>query len=219
LGLDYDLSYLTNQFNDDASRLTMKKLNILCMDERTFSYLFIGYLCLMVAACGGNDGSVDHSPPSHYRIFTKSNDSKLHLAVDGIDDPKIQIIKGQLPTNFDDTVAWSISGESAFKVSSRYRWLGGDTLLAASENTSNVASSLADSGLNTSAVKWQIKSLPNGGCIIQNELLGSELALAVDTNTEPFKAVITSIDAENESQRWQIEAYADADIALVDRCR
>lgn len=199
----------------------MKRFRIFGLDGRSFGYLFIGCLCLMVTACGGNDDSVDHSPPSHHRIFTQSNDSILHLAVDGIGigDLKIQIIEGELPTNFNDTVAWGISGDLAFKLASRNRWLGGNNLLAATEDTSNLALSLTNRGLDTDAVKWQINSLPDGGCVIQNELLGAELVLAVDKSTEPFTPAMMSIDAENETQRWQLEAYAGADTALVDRCR
>ena len=207
----------------------MNKFSILSLDRKKLSCLFIGYLCLMVTACARNDDSSEHSSPSHYRIFTKSNNTILYLAVVGIgiDNVKIQIIDGELPTTFNDTVAWGFVGESTFKVSSWNRWLGGKNLLALSEDTSNLAFSLVSSGLNTRAVKWQINSLPDGGCVIQNELLGSELALAVDTSTEPFTPAMMSIDIENETQRWQLEAYtgwqsaadASADIALAGRCR
>lgn len=197
----------------------MKRFSFLGFDERYVSYLVIGCLCLILTACSGDDNSADHSPPSHHRIFTQSNNAILYLAVEGIDNLKIQITEGELSTNFNDTVAWGISGESEFKLSSWNRWLDGKNLLAVSEDMSNLELSLVSRGLDTSQVKWQFNSQPEGGCIIQNELLGLELALAVDTSTDPFTATMMSIDAENETQRWQLEAFAGAETALVDRCR
>lgn len=46
----------------------------------------------------------------------------------------------------------------------------------------------------------------------------SQISIALGRK-DAITAAMMSIDAENETQRWQLKAYDGADTALVDRCR
>lgn len=180
-------------------------------------------LCVLISGCQSDMNTdivnPDHSPPDHHRILTELNGATFHLIVgNGSEEPEIQVLEGELTDAFNDEAAWQFIGETSFKLSSWNLWLGGNSLLSVPDDGSSLNLILANNGLNISAVQWQLVPMPDGGCSIRSELLGSELALSIDTTTEPYTAVMMSVDSMNRSQRWHLNAYGDADATLDERC-
>lgn len=200
--------------------IPMIRLSYLNIVKKQITSFVAGIFCILTISCGSDVTTVDHTLPDHFRLLTQVGETTQHLKIDYINSGlQVKVAEGDLASTIDDEAGWRFRGETDYTLSSINRWLEGINRLAVPEDGANLIPILADSGLNNSSVQWQLVPMPEGGCVIYNELLGSELALTIDTSTQPFGVSMMSIDSEQEGQRWRLDPFGDVDGALAERCR